>query len=234
MPPRSSVHRSTVVPDRRRKAAGRGQRRGGDTSDAEPRARYQRFGALEKTTAEERRTSVGGLYPSEDDRGGRDMSNCEIVSYEGGRNDDIVAFILDVQRNDVGLIVPVEEQYGLADIAHAYRHGGFWLAVSERDIVGTIGMMRCGSVGILKKLFVHRDHRGPTGAAHALYERAVEWATAHDLVAVLLDTPAIATRSHAFYRRKGFRPVEKTALPEGYRFADHGSLILRLDLTTGH
>ena len=158
------------------------------------------------------------------------MSNYEIIEYGGGRDGEVATLILAVQRDDVGLIVPIEEQPELLDIGQAYRDGGFWLAVAEQEIVGTIGMMRYGSSGILKKLFVRQDHRGPHGASHALYDKALDWAATHRLAAIFLDTPSVATRSHGFYKRKGFRVVDRSELPQGYMFPDRDSLIFRLDL----
>ena len=157
-------------------------------------------------------------------------SGYEIVEYDGSRDPEVAALILSVQRDDVGLFVPIEEQPELLDLGTAYRDGGFWVAVAGREIVGTIGMMRYGASGVLKKLFVRQDFRGPGGAAQGLYGKAIDWATARGLAAIFLDTPSVATRSHAFYRRRGFRIVDRAELPEGYDFPDRDSLIFRLDL----
>lgn len=158
------------------------------------------------------------------------MPDYWIVDYDGGRDPEVAALILTIQRVDVGLFVPIEEQPELLDLGAAYRDGGFWVAMAGSEIVGTVGMMRYGASGVLKKLFVRHDHRGPGGAAHGLYDKAIEWAEARDLAAIFLDTPSIATRSHAFYRRRGFRVVDRTELPEGYDFPDRDSLIFKLDM----
>ena len=79
-------------------------------------------------------------------------------------------------------------------------------------------MMRYGADGVLKKLFVRQDHRGADGASHALYGKALDWAVDKRLSAIFLDTPSIATRSHAFYRRAGFRVAPRCELPDGYDF----------------
>jgi len=168
-----------------------------------------------------------GLAPHQS---GRNMSGYEIVEYAGGRDPEVAALILGVQRDDVGLYVPIEEQPELLDIAGAYRDGAFWVAVAGGDIVGTIGMMRYGDSGVLKKLFVRADYRGPDGAAHALYDVALIWAEAQGLAAIFLDTPSVATRSHAFYRRRGFHVASRAELPPTYDFPDRDSLIFRLDL----
>lgn len=53
------------------------------------------------------------------------MADFEIVDYRGGRDADVAALILSVQRDDVGVYVPIEEQPELLDIGGAYREGGF-------------------------------------------------------------------------------------------------------------
>lgn len=158
------------------------------------------------------------------------MTDCEILDYRGGRDPEVAALILSVQRTDVGLYVPIEEQPELLDIGGAYREGAFWIAVAGGDVVGTIGMMRYGSIAVLKKLFVRLDYQGPGGVAHPLYSRALEWASCHSLDAIFLDTPSIATRSHAFYRRRGFLIVDRSELPREYRFPDRDSMIFKLEL----
>ena len=79
------------------------------------------------------------------------MSRYEIIDYAGGRDPEVAALILTIQREDVGLDVPIKEQPELFDIAGAYRHGAFWVAVAGDEIIGTIGMMRYGDSGVLKK-----------------------------------------------------------------------------------
>lgn len=161
------------------------------------------------------------------------MTDFEIINYLGGRDQEVAALILFVQQNDVGLHVPIEEQPELLDIGGAYREGAFWLAVAGGDVVGTIGMMRYGTIAVMKKLFVRQDYQGREGVAHPLYTRALEWASDHSLNAIFLDTPSIATRSHAFYRRRGFRIVDRSELPQEYSFPDRDSLIFKLDLPCG-
>lgn len=160
----------------------------------------------------------------------RNVPDCEIVEYRGERDAEIAALILTIQRDEIGLDVPIQEQPELLNIARSYRNGKFWVALAADAIVGTVGMMRYDAAGVLKKLFVHQDFRGPGGVSQALYERAIDWAARHKLAAIFLDTPSVATRSHAFYRRRGFRIVDRSELPERYVFPDRDSLILKKNM----
>ena len=45
------------------------------------------------------------------------------------------------------------------------------------------------------------------------------------LESLVLDTPGVATRSHAFYRRMGFVEITRDELPIDYVFPDRDSLL---------
>lgn len=159
------------------------------------------------------------------------MAGYTIVDYFGGRDPEVAALVLSIQNDEAGIDLGIEEQPDLLDIGRAYRDGGFWIALAEGEVVGTIGVMRYGQSGVLKKFFVRRDQRGPDGPAHSLYERVLDWAAAHALADIFLDTPSVATRSHSFYKRAGFCIVDRSELPGGYEFPNRDSLIFRLELT---
>ena len=47
------------------------------------------------------------------------------------------------------------------------------------------------------------------------------------------DTPSVATRSHAYYRKAGFRQITAAELPVPYRYPDRDSLLFLLALGPG-
>lgn len=155
----------------------------------------------------------------------------EVTRYEGGRDAEIAEMVLRIQNDEQGLELSLADQPDLENIANAYGEGGFWTAVHEGRIVGTIGLLRYGPrQGALKKMFVAKEHRGPNGPAQALFERLLAHAQEQGIAEIFLDTPAAATRSHAFYRRVGFEPASRSDLPASYRFPDRDSLVFRLRL----
>ena len=127
------------------------------------------------------------------------------------------------------------------DAAYAGTGGGFWVAVTPAgQVVGTLGLQvkpgHDGALwGVMKKFFVHPDHRGRApdggpGVGARLYAALLAHARAAGLRGVVLDTPAVAERAHAFYTRAGFRPIARDALPLAYDYPDRDSRLLRLDL----
>ena len=72
--------------------------------------------------------------------------------------------------------------------------------------------------------------RGNGGPAMALLDALLARARALDMADIVLDTPAVATRSHAFYERNGFRRAVARDLPAGYRYPDRDSFPYCLEL----
>ncbi len=59
--------------------------------------------------------------------------------------------------------ISLEDQPDLNDINACYRNsgGGFWIAVNDDRVVGTLGLInKNGICGILKKFFIKREFRG--------------------------------------------------------------------------
>ncbi len=156
----------------------------------------------------------------------------EIREYRGGRDAEIAALILSIQNDEAGLDLTIDEQPDLRDVAASYAEGGFWIAVDGDRIVGTIGLLDLNGRGVLKKFFVEASYRGRSGPARAMFESLLNRASDLDLIDIVLDTPAIASRSHSFYMRWGFTPITAAELPLGYQYPDRNSRLFRLQLRT--
>jgi N-acetylglutamate synthase-like GNAT family acetyltransferase len=142
---------------------------------------------------------------------------------------------LHIQNVEAGIGISALDQPNILSIQSSYldQGGGFWLALDEsRQVVGTIGLQREGAtIGVLKKFFVRSDVRGvPEGPAIRLYSTLIDFSSKAGIRIIVLDTPAVATRSHTFYKRAGFRQIHKAELPVSYDYPDRSSLLFRLDL----
>lgn len=154
----------------------------------------------------------------------------EIVAYSGGRDREIREMVLRIQNEETGLDLSLDDQPDLYDIGQAYKGGGFWVALARGQIVGSIGLMPFGDRGVLKKFFIEAGFRGAAGPAKALFACVLEESHRLGLREIFLDTPAVAHRSHAFYRKQGFVEMDKSRLPVAYDFPDRDSLIFNLVL----
>ena len=87
----------------------------------------------------------------------------EIVSYSEALRDRIIDLILTIQRDEFGFDIRAEDQPDLLNIANFYQtgSGGFWVALSDGDVVGTIALRDIGNNQCaLRKMFVKDTHRG--------------------------------------------------------------------------
>jgi RimJ/RimL family protein N-acetyltransferase len=151
---------------------------------------------------------------------------------------EIVDLILHVQNVEYSVNISLNEQPDLLDIEGCYRASGgaFWVALNDTgEVVGTLGLQRkTHAVGVLKKFFVSTAYRGgETNCASKLFDTLLDFSLRRGIETIVLDTPSAATRSHAFYRRKGFRQISETDLPVQYDYPNRDSLFFRLDPKPG-
>jgi N-acetylglutamate synthase-like GNAT family acetyltransferase len=156
----------------------------------------------------------------------------EITIYSSNYKQQVIDLILDIQNKEAKVGISLNEQSDLLDINRYYmRNGGcFWIAIADNQIIGTIGLMKSEQDwGILKKFFVHSDYRSQK-IGLALYQKLIGFVKENDIHHVILDTPAVAEKSHLFYERAGFKRIEKRNLPFSYSYPDRDSLLYQLDL----
>lgn len=110
--------------------------------------------------------------------------------------------------------------------------GNFWVAKSDGNMAGTIGLMNKGNgIGILKKFFVYEPYRGaPHRLGSRLYAVLMEFARENSFKKIILDTPKNTERAHNFYEKAGFRKLEKEELPVAYDYPYDDSDFFYLDL----
>ncbi|CAJ0870749.1 GNAT family N-acetyltransferase [Ralstonia flatus] len=156
--------------------------------------------------------------------------------FNATQQQQVIDTILYVQNVEFNVGISLEDQPDLLDIeTHYVAPGGqFWVALAQDGrVVGTIGLQaKPNGIGILKKLFVLADYRGKqTQCAAKLFSALIAFARASGMVTIVLDTPSLATRSHAFYKANGFREIPQSEVPVKYDYPDRNSLFFRLDLS---
>ena len=78
----------------------------------------------------------------------------QIKTYSEKYRNEVISLILDIQNNEAKIGLPLSEQPDLLDINRRYRQNGgdFWIALSNGEIIGTIGlMMKERHCAVLKK-----------------------------------------------------------------------------------
>jgi GNAT superfamily N-acetyltransferase len=158
-----------------------------------------------------------------------------VSEYRSSFRTEVIDLILQIQNVEYNVNISLDEQPDLLDIENSYvtPGGGFWIALDQTGhVVGTIGLqLKTQTIAVLKKLFVSPAWRGgETGCASKLFEALLAFALDRGIETIVLDTPSVATRSHSFYMRNGFRQISEAELPIRYEYPNRDSLLFRLDL----
>ncbi len=156
----------------------------------------------------------------------------EIIRYDEKYKQQIIDLILRIQNDEEKIGLSLAEQPDLLDIPMYYDRngGGFWIAVEQGAVVGTVACMNYGDGNaVLKKFFVREDWRSKK-LGLALYQTAISYLKEKGYVQVLLDTPSVAKASHRFYERAGFRKINVGELPFSYEYPDRDSYLYLLQL----
>ena len=156
----------------------------------------------------------------------------ESVKYIEKYQQQVIDLILYIQNEEARIKLSIEEQPDLLNIPDYYEKngGGFWLAIEENKVIGTLAFMNYGNGNaVLKKFFVQADWRNKK-VGLALYQTVIGYLKKSGYKQVLLDTPSVATVSHKFYERAGFHKISKSELPFQYAYPDRNSYLYLLKL----
>lgn len=106
--------------------------------------------------------------------------------------------------------LPIDDE-DLDNIPGIYTgRGGFWLAISNGIVIGSVGLKDVGDSTVkLKRMFVKADLHG-TGIGEALLKHAIEHARERGFSRIILNTNEHMTRAHHFYEKHGFKNTGKT------------------------
>lgn len=144
----------------------------------------------------------------------------EIVNHSEALANWVVDLILEIQRTEFGFDIRAQDQPDLLDVANFYQSGigGFWVAIEDGEVVGTIGLRDIGNnQGALRKMFVKASHRGKERAVAArLLEHLVRSATRAKANELYLGTTERFVAAHRFYEKNGFVQVAPESLPKAF------------------
>lgn len=148
--------------------------------------------------------------------------------------DDVIAFVLGIQRDEFGVPITAADQPDLGDVPAHYGagRGGFWVARDARGVAGTVGLLdHGGDAAVLRKMFVRADARG---RAQGVSERLIDVVLSHarnaGLRVLRLGTRPEMRAAHRFYERHGFRRIDEAELPASFPRMRVDSVFYRLDL----
>lgn len=129
----------------------------------------------------------------------------------------VIELALTIQQKEFGLPIKLEDQPDLSDLDAFYLNdnGGFWLAIENERVVGSIGLLDIGSAsGVIRKMFVEKLHRGKEkGIGQRLLNELESHCREKGIAQIYLGTVHIFLAAQRFYKKNGFTQIEKARLP---------------------
>lgn len=150
------------------------------------------------------------------------LTNAQIIiqPFKKEYEQELIKFIVGIQRNEFGIPITASDQPDLIDIPNFYqnKNGNFWVAACENRIVGTIALLDIGcNMAALRKMFVDALFRGNgTSTAKKLLGTLLSWAENHGIKEIFLGTTQKFLAAHKFYEKNGFTEIPKSELPAAF------------------
>lgn len=97
------------------------------------------------------------------------------------------------------------------------EHDQFWVALADQRVIGTIGLKLANPIGVVRKMCVHRNFRGPQfGIAFQLLA-ALEWECKRRTIGdIYLGTRSVFKAACRFYEKAGYTEVTLNHLPKEF------------------
>ncbi|MNZ90795.1 N-acetylglutamate synthase [compost metagenome] len=148
------------------------------------------------------------------------MNDICIDRYTPGDENDVMALIVPIQREEFGIEISAEDQPDLMQIQWFYQSGAgdFWLARRQGAVIGTIGLKDIGNGEVaLRKMFVAAPWRGREfGVAKQMLERLIDASKERGVIRIYLGTTEKFLAAHRFYEKHGFERIELQDLPASF------------------
>jgi len=145
----------------------------------------------------------------------------------------VEALVLPIQQFEFGVGITREEQPDLLNIAQTSqnRKGNFWVAISNDQVVGCIGLVDIGNdQAALKKMFVHKDFRGKqSGVSSMLINTAKQWCVTHGIKTIFLGTVTQMIAAQRFYQNNDFTEISVAQLPPEFPLVHVDTKFYRCD-----
>ena len=146
----------------------------------------------------------------------------------------VIDIILPIQQIEFNIPITIEDQPDLNDIEINYHQtgGGFWGAMVDGELVGTIALIATGhQAGAIRKMFVKKDFRGKElGLAQQLLNQLIDYCKKNQITDLYLGTVDKLAAAIRFYERNNFKQIKKTDLPSYFPVMNADNVFYHLHL----
>lgn len=143
----------------------------------------------------------------------------EIKPFSDKFINEVLRLILNIQLNEFNISIKLEDQPDLFEIDDFYRKNGgeFWVATINKDVVGTIAILRINDIGVIRKMFVKKEFRGKNiGVAKCLIDTLINYCYKNNLQSLYLGTIDKYKAAKRFYEKNKFIKIDKNLLPSDF------------------
>ncbi|MEO5984448.1 MAG: GNAT family N-acetyltransferase [Ferruginibacter sp.] len=142
----------------------------------------------------------------------------KIEQYNNAYKQQVIDLVLNIQQNEFNIPVTIEDQPDLLDIPAIYGkgNGGFWIAVKNNILLGTIGLLDIGqNKYALRKMFVKKEFRGKEHLiALQLLGEVIQRCKNRKGETIYLGTIGKLKAARKFYEKNGFHKISPGKLPD--------------------
>ena len=141
----------------------------------------------------------------------------QIFTYQPKYQTSVVNLILQIQREEFGSPITLDDQPDLLNVSTVYQrgNGNFWVALDGEQVIGTIAAIDIDNHQLaLRKMFVAAPYRGQSiGVGKQLLDTLYTWAAERKISEIYLGTIEAFKAAHRFYEKHGFQQIDRSDLP---------------------
>ncbi|MBU0731611.1 GNAT family N-acetyltransferase [Patescibacteria group bacterium] len=152
----------------------------------------------------------------------------KIIPYSDKYKEKVISLILNIWEKEFdykGVARP--DIYNIPGFYQNDKDSNFWLALSDNELIGTIGLIKkSDNSAFLKRMAIKKEFR-KQGLGEKLLQTVIQFADEHDIKTIYVGTVPENTEALKFYKSHGFK--ENNFVPEGIVVSDN-PICLKLNL----
>jgi N-acetylglutamate synthase-like GNAT family acetyltransferase len=156
------------------------------------------------------------------------LRKIKIASFRNKHQEDIDAMMLQISK-EFDEVIFSPNSVPIKRVAHVIGNQ-FWVALDEKLVVGTLGIMRMNAhEADLKSFFVYKEYRG-TEVAGLLLQQLMNYAQTKSIRMIYVGTMGQFKAAQRFYEKHGFLKIQEEDLPATFNRNPLDTVFYRMEL----
>lgn len=156
------------------------------------------------------------------------LKKIKVTSFRNKHQEDIDVMMQEISKEfQEGIFSP--NSVSIKRVAHVIGNQ-FWVALDEKLVVGTLGLMRMNAEEAdLKSFFVYKEYRG-TQVAKLLLQQLIQYAQSKHIRTIYIGTMEQFKAAQRFYEKNGFAKINEEDLPAAFNRNPLDTVFYKMDL----